>query len=380
LQDPTVSFVVPCYKLAHFLVDCVESILSQSYKNIEVIIMDDESPDNTEEVAHSIIDSHPKRAVSYIRNTQNLGNINNYNKGIGLASGTYVWIISPDDRLRSRHIVDRYVRLMEADPNVGYTFCAGHLIENDHDLGVHEPSQYRKESQILDGPKFVKDIVAHNFDLLAPSVMIRKECYERITLFPVELPHRGDTYVWAMIAMKYKVGYFSEAMVDYRVHSDSMTAKLSRENAAKIIEDCIAVIWWIRFVAEEQKFSQIIEQCGRSIIACYRHAMSSRWNCRGYYFTLTVNEFELSLSKWEPNPSVRSRIRATIAAELYWVGIAQLCLGYITNAHKSLRASLEINPKLRYFPPVWLLPKIPSVSKRVASVFGDAAASYLERW
>src|SRR5205085_7865147 len=87
---PRVSFVVPCYKLAHLLRDCVESILSQSYRDVEVLIMDDCSPDDTPSVAASFDDSR----VRSIRNPVNLGHVRNYNEGIRLSRGEYVWIMS----------------------------------------------------------------------------------------------------------------------------------------------------------------------------------------------------------------------------------------------------------------------------------------------
>jgi glycosyltransferase involved in cell wall biosynthesis len=70
-MTPIVSFVVPCYKLAHLLRECVESILSQTYGDFEVLIMDDCSPDNTPEVAQSF--QHPR--VKYVRNDPNLGHL-----------------------------------------------------------------------------------------------------------------------------------------------------------------------------------------------------------------------------------------------------------------------------------------------------------------
>lgn len=212
LKVPTVSFVVPCYNLANFLAECVDSILSQSYNGIEIIILDDCSPDNTAEVSRSIISAHPGRMISYIVNSENLGNIRTYNRGIQLAQGTYVWILSPDDRLRAKNIVAKYVGLMEANQEIGYTFCPGHMIHNDRDIGIFVRSQYCKQDTVLDGQQLVKEIVDGKFELLAPSVMIRKKCYDEVTLFPEDMPHRGDSYVWSLIAMKYKVGYFAEAM------------------------------------------------------------------------------------------------------------------------------------------------------------------------
>src|SRR5216684_5652724 len=96
-MNPKVSFVIPCYKLAHLLPECVNSILSQTYQDFEVLIMDDCSPDHTPEVARSFRDAR----VKHIRNEPNLGHLKNYNKGIELARGQYVWLISADDCLRT---------------------------------------------------------------------------------------------------------------------------------------------------------------------------------------------------------------------------------------------------------------------------------------
>src|ERR1700730_371421 len=120
-MNPTVSFVVPCYKLAHLLSECVESILAQAYGDFEILIIDDASPDNTPEVAASFKDPR----IRYIRNHPNLGHLRNYNKGIDLSAGKYVWLISADDRLRKDYVLERYLSVMEGDSKIGYAFCTG---------------------------------------------------------------------------------------------------------------------------------------------------------------------------------------------------------------------------------------------------------------
>src|SRR6516225_6045108 len=114
-MKPLVSFVVPCYNLGHFLGDCVSSILSQSYEDFEVLIMDDCSPDATAEVARSFKDPR----VVHIYNNVNLGHLKNYNKGIMLARGSYIWLISADDRLRRSNALKRYIDFMHHSPQVG---------------------------------------------------------------------------------------------------------------------------------------------------------------------------------------------------------------------------------------------------------------------
>jgi len=349
--SPTVTFVIPCYRLAHFLAECVASVVSQDYANIEILILDDQSPDNTEEVARRIIADHPDRNIQYVRNEKNLGNIRTYNKGISLAAGAHVWILSPDDRLRSRQIVSRYADLMVRRPDVGYVFCPAHLIKNDADTGVCKESVYRAEDQVLDSVQLVKDIADNDFTLLSPSVMIRKECYERVTLFPENLPHRGDSQVWAMIALSYRVGYFAEPMVDYRVHADSMMATFGRQNVARMVEDDIAVPWGIKAAAEAKNNREVVAHCEAALIRVYARVMSSRFNFRGTPYTMPVRDFESSLSKWEPGADSRARLKKAIAVELYCMGLADR-LGGHERFRDELQAAFALSPRLRLVPPL----------------------------
>src|SRR5882672_1876692 len=150
-MNPKVTFVVPCYKLAHLLHECVESILSQSYRDFEVLIMDDCSPDNTVKVAQSFQDPR----VKHIRNESNLGHLANYNKGIGLARGNYVWLISADDRLRTSYVLQRYVELMDGHPEVGFVFCPGIGILDGNEVGLVEYSVHGPQDTIFEGHRFL---------------------------------------------------------------------------------------------------------------------------------------------------------------------------------------------------------------------------------
>ena len=131
-MEPKVSFIVPCYNLAHLLADCVNSILMQSYSNFEVLIMDDCSPDHTPEVAQSFSDHR----IRYIRNERNLGNIGNYNRGISLTKGDYIWLISADDYLQMDYVLHRYVQVMKSHPKVGYVFSPVIALENGQQTGI----------------------------------------------------------------------------------------------------------------------------------------------------------------------------------------------------------------------------------------------------
>jgi len=86
--------------------------------------MDDCSPDDTPRVAAAFTDPR----VRYVRNEPNLGHLQNYNKGLSLARGEYLWLISADDRLRRPYVVERFVKRMDARRDAGLgaaTFVVG---------------------------------------------------------------------------------------------------------------------------------------------------------------------------------------------------------------------------------------------------------------
>src|ERR1700733_5530816 len=155
VATPTVSFVVPCYKLGHLLAECIGSIILQTYTDWEVLIMDDCSPDNTAEVAQLFQDPR----VKYVRNEENLGLVKNFNKGIDLSRGKYLWIISADDYLRRPYILERYVELMETHPRVGYTFCPAVNVKDGKETEVCE--RYGRD-RIISGHVFLKSLLNGN--------------------------------------------------------------------------------------------------------------------------------------------------------------------------------------------------------------------------
>src|SRR5947209_4075115 len=152
-MNPKVTFIVPCYKLAHLLTKCVNSVLQQTYKDFEILIMDDCSPDNTPEVAQSFHDPR----VKYFRNNPNLGHLKNYNKGILLAKGAYVWLISADDSLRSSKVLERYVRLMDSNSRVGYVYCPAIKVVDEQERGVMTYSEVSPRDTIINGHRFLID-------------------------------------------------------------------------------------------------------------------------------------------------------------------------------------------------------------------------------
>lgn len=257
MDGPLVSFVIPCYKLAHYLRACLDSLLGQTYKNLELLIMDDCSPDDTPAVAASYSDAR----VRYFRNDPNLGHLRNYNRGIGLARGDYVWLISADDCLRSKHAVEQFVTLMEQDSRLAYIFCpAMGLGEKGDETGVVEWTRPFKKDVVIEGRQFLATLAEGNC-ISAPSVMVRRRCYETAGKFPLDLPHAGDWYLWCAFSFCGDVAYLSEPMVCYRIHGSNMSSTLIAGKRHVVREDQARVRWLLKDMADKAGFSDVAKIC-----------------------------------------------------------------------------------------------------------------------
>lgn len=313
-MDPMVTFVVPCYNLAHLLEECVNSILSQTYKDFEILIMDDSSPDNTPEVAQSFKDPR----VIYVRNEANLRHLANYNKGINLARGKYIWLISADDYLHTPYVLEKYVIAMENYPDCGYVFCPAIRLIDNKESGIVGYSPHDAKDIVFNGQVFIKTLLEGN-SVVAASAMARKECYTKVSFFPLDMPFAGDWYLWCLFALYYNVAYFSEPMVVRRDHNLMMTNILKKKDIEILFRDDIKVITRIRDRACQDGKHMITYYCDDNIINTFA-------NWHGSYklnnIEFSVDEFESLLgiytSRQMNHKQICARIFSRIADQYYW--------------------------------------------------------------
>jgi glycosyltransferase involved in cell wall biosynthesis len=256
---PAVSFVVPCYNLAHYLRDCIESILAQDYKDFEILIMDDCSPDDTAAVAATFTDPR----VQYIRNPKNLRHLQNYNRGIQMSRGRYLWLISADDRLRTPTALGNLVALLDANPQMSFACAPGILLFSDgkegKTIGDNGPN-----GRIYSSDEFLHESIVNNI-VVTPGVLARTECYRRVGFFPLDLPQAGDWYLWNRFAQFGTVGYDAEPGVHYRQHAGSNTAMYRSSKVDVIVHDEVTVRWRTRGELAAAGRTRLLERCDYAI-------------------------------------------------------------------------------------------------------------------
>lgn len=334
-MDPLISFVVPCYKLAHLLPQCINSILAQTYQNFEVLIMDNCSPDDTAGVAASFGDPR----VKHIRNEINIGHVRNFNKGITMAAGKYVWLVSADDWLRTSDILGRYVGVMERNPGVGYIFCRAVEMQGSKEVGVAQWTSCGEKDRIWNGRNFLTRLIGRNFIVMS-STMVRKDCFDKVGLFPLDMPYACDWYLWCVLALHYQVAYLADAMVFVRIHEQSLSTAFSQGPTPICVVDELNVL------------SRVARQVELVGVASQRHAFNVAIASRA----ARVLEAEPSgiakrgLSKAEFEVLLRSHMRDVrdekdLRALVYMaIGDEQYWNGEYRRAEQSYRSGLKLRP------------------------------------
>lgn len=347
-MKPKVSFAIPCYKLAHFLGECVNSILAQTYGDFELLILDDCSPDETAKVAAEFKDPR----VRYIRNEANLGHIRNFNKGISLARGQYIWLISADDCLRRQYVLEKYVNLLERNKNVGYCFCPAMILRDGKEAGVEGLLRWhRKRDSIISGRELVR-YSAYGCPILSPTALVRKVCYTHSGGFQLDLPRTSDWYLWAVFAMMSDVGYFAEAMVYYREHATNMELTMRREQPSLFYEQDLLTIWTIKNEAQKAGIYGLSADFYRSLADAYTKKLVST-EVDGWQYGRTWDVAIQEIHDRAANNSEADEILRLI--NLSWPG--RLAIGYyksgqIAKAKENFRLALKFNPmaiKLRIY-------------------------------
>src|SRR5690606_26858445 len=131
------SICIPAYK-SKYLKDCIQSILRQSLDNLELIILNDCSPEPVEEIALRFKDSR----INYHKNPSNVGALNlvdNWNKCLSLAQGEFVMIMGDDDLLEPDYL-EEFSKLIEAYPDLEVYHCRSKIIDDDGGTVMLTPS------------------------------------------------------------------------------------------------------------------------------------------------------------------------------------------------------------------------------------------------
>ena len=120
MSEPLISICIPAYKKPEFVLRAIQSVLKQSYKNVEIIISDD-SPN--EDIKIAIQSYISELNIKYYHNQPALKSPRNWNNAIQLSTGDYYMLLHQDDWLESEHCLAIYLAAFKSNPKVSFVFC-----------------------------------------------------------------------------------------------------------------------------------------------------------------------------------------------------------------------------------------------------------------
>jgi glycosyltransferase involved in cell wall biosynthesis len=209
---PLVSVIIPTYNHAQFVTQAVDSVLAQTYPNVEVVVVDDGSTDQTRDLL-----SRYEGQINYIYQ-ENKGLSAARNTGILAAHGDYLLFLDADDLVPPNKL-ELQVPYLESRSDFGLVYSGWQYINEDGTqvLGEARP---KKQGQLL------KDLLRGTFFCIPGAALIRRECFERVGLFDEALRAEEDTDMWVRLARAgYAFGYVDQCLFQYRIRQDSMSAQ-----------------------------------------------------------------------------------------------------------------------------------------------------------
>lgn len=213
LKYPLVSVVMPTYNHAKFIGVSIESVMNQTYGNLELLIIDNYSNDNTRDIVSTY--SNKDKRIKYILYNNNGLIANSRNLGIEVSEGEYIAFLDSDDLWLASKI-EMQIPLF-VDPDVGLVYCNIDEIDKDGLLiNVTRKSENRYREYVL------PELLTGKLSIACSSVVIRKKCLNKFKS-PFMLNRQGaeDCDLWLRMAENVKFSRVDKSLVYYRVHVDA---------------------------------------------------------------------------------------------------------------------------------------------------------------
>lgn len=232
-HSPLISIIVPNYNHADYLEERLSSIFQQNYKNFEVILLDDCSNDNSVCILEKYKEQYSNITTLYVNDENSGGVFKQWNKGILLAKGDYVWIAESDDYC-DQNFLTSMVPLL-SDESVMLAFCRSTFVQDGKEIYTTE--EYLHELNYFNWDQTFSatahDMVRHGWALKNIIPNVSSVVFRNIGRFPPEVTNIwtglklcGDWLFYLSLAKGGVVAYTNTTTNYYRVHSESTSLKI----------------------------------------------------------------------------------------------------------------------------------------------------------
>jgi glycosyltransferase involved in cell wall biosynthesis len=211
-----VSVIIPCYNHDKYINDTLKSIRNQTYQNIEIIIVDDHSQDES----LNIIKNNKKQdnRIKLICHSKNMGASKSRNDGINISQGHYISFCDADD-IWMNEKVEKQIGHLNNNPNINIVYSDAEIINSEGKSTGKLFSELYAPITKNNGEIFY-DLCKTNF-INTQTVLLRKRSIENAGLFPEHIKYVEDWVYWTILAQNNLFGYMEIPLAKYRIHENN---------------------------------------------------------------------------------------------------------------------------------------------------------------
>ncbi len=221
MENPLVSIICLCHNHKDYVKQAIESVLLQTYDNIELILVDDASTDGSVSIIEKMSLIHGFQAII---NTPNLGNCKSFNIGFSLSKGKYIIDLATDDQLLPTRVFEGVKNLEAKGVSFGVNFCDVELInKNGKSIGTHfkRDSNGKLLDNIPEGD--IYKILVERYFFSSPSTMMRRTVLEELGGYAENLSYE-DFDFWVRSSRNYKYSFTDKVLVKKNILSKSLSS------------------------------------------------------------------------------------------------------------------------------------------------------------
>lgn len=215
---PKVQVILPCYNAERYLARTLEAAMAQTFRDFEILLVDDGSTDGSRAIAERFAVEHPGK-LRYLHQ-ENQGHVVARNRALETADAELIAMLDADDVWRPEHLA-RSVELLDARPEIGLTHAEVINIDaEDRELG-----RPQRERRYLSGRLF-RYLYTRRGHIACTTVVFRREALAKSGLFDPNLARLGnsDRDLWLRISQHCEIAYIEEPTAYYRVHPGNFSA------------------------------------------------------------------------------------------------------------------------------------------------------------
>ncbi|SHG05785.1 Glycosyltransferase, GT2 family [Flavobacterium segetis] len=232
-SNALVTVICLCFNHEKFVVEALNSVLNQTHKNIQLIVADDFSTDNSVQVIEKWLKKHLE--IPFLVNKQNLGNTKTFNQCLKLAKGEYIIDLAADDLLNKDCIANQLKGFKESKyEKLGLIYGNAELINEN---GIHIKNYFETNSNLErikkqpTGDIYI-GLLNGNNNLCSISSLVKREVFDTLNGYDENLAYE-DYDFWIRASRIYNFDYVDKILVQKRVLKDSMYTLLTKKNNKK---------------------------------------------------------------------------------------------------------------------------------------------------